>query len=206
MIPQHLKDWKPVCKKSKCGSQITLCYSMTIKPKSFNLGQKSIQVENPLTLAHLLHLDNSLKLDKQINTIISTSFYHIRRLAKDKPFLNRKSFETAIHAFISTRLDYCNSLYVGLPLSSISRLQIVQNAAAHLFTGSRKRDHITPILCTLHWLPVRYRIDYKIFVYKALNNLAPRYLSDLLTTYNPARSLRSQDGHLLRIPRSRLQR
>ncbi len=62
--------------------------------------------------------------------------------------------------------------------------------------------------CTLHWLPVRYRIHYTIllFVYKALNNLAPMYLSDLLTTYKPARSLRSQDGHLLRIPRSRLQR
>ncbi len=68
------------------------------------------------------HLDNSLKLDKQINTIVSTSFYHIRRLAKVKPFLNRKSFETAFHAFISTRLDYCNSLYVGLPLSSNPRL------------------------------------------------------------------------------------
>ncbi len=84
---------------------------------------------------------------------------------------------------------------------------MLQNAAARLLTGSRKQDHMTPILCTLHWLPVRYRIDYKIllFVCKALNNLAPLYLSDLLTTYNPARSLRSQVGHLLRIPQSCLQ-
>lgn len=154
------------------------------------------------------YLDSSLKLTKQINATVRASFYHLRRLAKVKPFLNRNSFETIIHAFISTQLDYCNSLYVGLPLTSISRLQMVQNAAARLLTGSRKQDHITPILRSLHWLPVRYRIDFKIllFVYKSLNNQAPKYLSNLISIHNPSRSLRSRDHHLLAVPRSRLKR
>lgn len=69
--------------------------------------------------------------------------------------------------------------------------QMVQNAAACLLMGSCKWDHITPISCSWHWLPVQYRIDYKIqlFVYKALNNLASKYLSDLIVTYNPSKSL-----------------
>ncbi len=65
-------------------------------------------------------------------------------------------------SFVSSRLDYYNSLYVGIHQSTLSRLQIVQNAAARLLTSSRKRDHITAILYVLHWLPVCYRIDLKM--------------------------------------------
>ncbi len=90
-------------------------------------------------------LDSDLKLNKQINYTVSASFYHLRRVAKVKPFLSRKSFEIIIHAFISSRLDYCNLLYYGLPVSSILRLQLVQNAAARLLTGSHRRNHITPM-------------------------------------------------------------
>ncbi len=70
-------------------------------------------------------------------------------------------------------------------------------------TGSRKYDHITPILLSLHWLPIKYRISYKILLlaYKALNGLAPAYLTSLLSRYNPSRSLRSQNSGLLVVPR-----
>ena len=67
-----------------------------------------------------------------------------------------------VHAFISSRLDYCNSLLVGAADCVIRKLQGVQNAAARLITGTRKFDHITPILRDLHWFPVRLRIKYKI--------------------------------------------
>ena len=85
-------------------------------------------------------------------------------------------------AVISSRLDYCNALYVGVSQSSLSRLQLVQNAAARLLTNTNRREHITPVLNSLHWLPVPYRIDFKLlmFVFKALNGLAPLYLSELL--------------------------
>ncbi|XP_075311202.1 protein unc-13 homolog B isoform X3 [Odontesthes bonariensis] len=77
--------------------------------------------------------------------------------------------------------------------SSLSRLQLVQNAAARLLTNTNRRVHVTPVLNSLHWLPELYRIDFKLlmFVFKALNGLAPSYLSELLTVRNPGRALRS---------------
>ncbi len=74
-------------------------------------------------------------------------------------------------------------------------------------TRSRKYDHITPILQSLHWLPIKYHISYKILslAYKALNGLAPAYLTSLLSRYNPSRSLRSQNSGLLVVPRVQVQ-
>ncbi len=99
--------------------------------------------------------------------------------------------------------NYCNALLGGCPASSINKLQVVQNAAARVLTRSRKYDHITPILQSLHWLPIKYCISYKILLltYKALNGLAPAYLTSLLSRYNPSRSLRSQNSGLLVVPR-----
>ncbi len=111
--------------------------------------------------------------------------------------------EKLVDAFMTSRLDYCNALLGGCPASSINKLQVVQNAAARVLTRSRKYDHITPILQSLHWLPIKLRISYKIslLTYKALNGLAPAYLTSLLSRYNPSRSLRSQNSGLLVVPR-----
>ncbi len=107
--------------------------------------------------------------------------------------------EKLVHAFMTSRLDYCNALLGGCPASSINKLQIVQNAVARVLTRSRKYDHITPILQSLHWLPIKFRICYKILLLtsKALNGLAPAHLTNLLSRYNPTRSLRSQNSGLL---------
>lgn len=93
------------------------------------------------------------------------------------------SSKKVVHALITSRLDYCNSLYFGIDQCSVRRLQLVQNAAARLLTGTRRRDHITPVLSSLHWLPVVFRIQFKmlLLVFKSLHNLAPSYLTDLLT-------------------------
>ncbi|XP_034562467.1 uncharacterized protein LOC117829052, partial [Notolabrus celidotus] len=150
-------------------------------------------------------LDSDFKMDQQISSIVKSSFFHIRQLAKVKPFLARQHFETVIHAFVTSRLDYCNALYLGISQSSLARLQLVQNAAARLLIGARKREHITPILASLHWLPVHFRVHFKIilFVFKSLNGLAPPYLSELIHLYAPARCLRSADQLLLEVPRSK---
>ncbi len=99
--------------------------------------------------------------------------------------------EKLIHAFMTSRLDFCNALLGGCPASSINKLQIVQNA--RVLNRSRKYDHITPILQSLHWLPIKFRISYKLLLlaFKALNGLAPAYLTNLLSRYNPTRSLSS---------------
>ncbi len=111
--------------------------------------------------------------------------------------------EKLVHAFMSSRLDYCNALLAACPASSINKLQIVQHAVARVLTRSGKYDHITPILQSLHWLPIKFRIRYKILLiaYKTLNDLAPAYLTNLLSRYNPIRSLRSQNSGLLVVPR-----
>uniref|UniRef100_A0A8C6PAU3 Reverse transcriptase domain-containing protein n=1 Tax=Nothobranchius furzeri TaxID=105023 RepID=A0A8C6PAU3_NOTFU len=152
-------------------------------------------------------LDVELTLDTQVNGTIRSCYFHLRRIARIKPLLSRKHLETVINAFITTRLDYCNSLYAGIKQASIAKPQKVQNAAARLLTGTRRSEHITPVLASLHWLPVSFRISFKVlvFVFKCLNELAPRYLADLIHPYVPARNLRSAQQGLLVIPKHRLQ-
>ena len=71
-------------------------------------------------------------------------------------FLPRDKLEMVLHAFVTSRIDYCNGLLYGLPDCEIAKLQRVQNAAARLLMLCKKYDHITPVLINLHWLPVRY--------------------------------------------------
>ena len=88
---------------------------------------------------------------------------------------SRRSTEMLIHAFVSSRVDYCNNLLYGLPAYQLNKLQRVQNAAARLIFLESKYCHVRPLLYNLHWLPVKFRIDFKILLltYKATNGLAP---------------------------------
>ncbi len=117
--------------------------------------------------------------------------------------LSISNAEMLIHAFMTSRLDYCNALLDGCSARLINTLQMVQNAAARVLTRTRKYDHISPVMSTLHWLPIKHCIDLKILLitYKALNGLAPQYLSKLLSHYSPPRLLRSQNSAHLIIPR-----
>lgn len=173
--------------------------------KSVNLGP--LEIYNKLVVKNLGVLsDNVFKFDKQINAVVKSCFFHLRLLAKAKSFLSFRDLEKSIHAFVFSHLEYCNSLYTGISQSALSRLQAVQNAAARMLTGTRKREHITPILFSLSWLPVHFQIEYKILVmvFKSLNGLAPIYLRDLLKFHTSTRSLRSSNQLLLLVPRSRL--
>ena len=148
-------------------------------------------------------LDCNLSFENHISYVTRTAFFHLRNIAKLRNMLSVSDAEKLVHAFMTSRLDYCNALLAGCPASLINKLQLVQNAAARVLTRSRKYDHITPILSSLHWLPIKFRINYKVLLltYKALNGLAPVYLTDLLSPYNPSRSLRSLNSRLLVIPR-----
>ena len=87
----------------------------------------------------------------------------------------------------------------------MDRIQLIQNAAARLLTRTNRRCHITPVLASLHWLPIRFRVDFKVLVltYRALHGQAPNYLSDLVSHYLPKRALRSAEQGLLIVPKTK---
>jgi len=111
-----------------------------------------------------------------------------------------------VQAFITSRLDWCNALYYGISDELMRRLQSVQNAAARLITGTRRCDHISPLLHQLHSLPVRQRINYKIatLVHRSLSGHVPSYLADdcQLVTDAGVRRLRSADTRTLVVGRT----
>ena len=117
--------------------------------------------------------------------------------------LSKNDVEKFIHAFVTSKLDNCNALLSGYPDKVINKLQLVLNMAARILTRTKIFDHITPVLASLHWLPVKARADFKVLLltYKALHGLAPTYLSDLVLPYIPTRTLQSQDADLLIVPR-----
>ncbi|KAK0143133.1 hypothetical protein N1851_018750 [Merluccius polli] len=140
-------------------------------------------------------IDSDLTFSSHIKSITKTAFYHLKNISRVKGFMSQTDQEKLIHAFISSRLDYCNGLLTGLPQKSIKQLQLIQNAAARVLTRTKRSEHITPVLKSLHWLPVSYRIDFKVLllVYKSLNGLGPEYMNDILVEYKPSRALRSTD-------------
>ena len=126
------------------------------------------------------------------------SFWHENLVAV---FILHKAL---VHAFVTSRVDYCNSLLYGLPASHLNKVQRVLNAAARLVCRAPRYCRITPLLYELHWLPVRQRISFKIlpFVFKAIYGFAPTYLRELVSikrsgNYNLTSS---SDGLLLATP------
>ena len=118
--------------------------------------------------------------------------------------VSRDTFEALVHAFITSRVDYCNILLYGLPASHLNTVQRVLNAAARLVCRAPRYCRITPLLYELHWLPVRQRISFKIllFVFKAIHGFAPTYLRELVSVKRLGNyNLRSSsDGLLLATP------
>ncbi|XP_038152993.1 uncharacterized protein LOC119791138, partial [Cyprinodon tularosa] len=147
--------------------------------------------------------DQDLSFKSHIKEVSRISFFHLRNIAKMRNLLSRIDAEKLVHAFVTSRLDNCNSLLSGSPQTVVKSLQLIQNAAARVLMKMKKRDHITHILVSLHWLPVKSRIEFKILLltYKALNGQAPSYIRDLIVPYVPNRALRSQAAGLLVVPR-----
>ena len=144
-------------------------------------------------------LDDKMTLVNQITSICKSCFFHIRNIWRIRKHISMEVCETLVHAFISSKLDFCNSLLYGIPNYQIQKLQRVQNAAARLVSCCHKYDHITPVLRHLHWLPVDQRINYKILLltFKALNDCASPYIRELIEPYVPVRQLRYASSHLL---------
>jgi len=107
-------------------------------------------------------LDSQLSLCDLVAAICRASFYQLRQIRPAIQSLTSDAARTIVQAFIACRLDWCNSLLYGVPENLLRKVQSVQNAAARLFTNTRRCDHITPVLRQLHWLPVQRRVEFKI--------------------------------------------
>jgi len=103
---------------------------------------------------------SGLSMTDQVSAICCAAYYQLRQLRTVTRCLTPEATKTTVQAFISCRLDYCNALLYGIADDLLRRLQSVQNAAARLVAGSRRSDHITPVLRRLHWLPVRRHIEF----------------------------------------------
>ena len=129
-------------------------------------------------------LDSNLSMSSHIAKICSFVLYHLYNIRRIRKYLSREATETLVHALVTSRLDYCNSVLYNLPAYQIKKIQRVQNTAARLIYRLSKFCHITPVLRELHWLPVNSWIQFKISVitFKVLHGLAPMNLNDLVRT------------------------
>ena len=122
-------------------------------------------------------------MKSHISRITRVCFYYLRRLRAVRRQLGRKVTARLVSAFVLSRLDCCNALLAELPASTLAPLQRVMNAAARLVCDLSSRDHVTSALQSLHWLPIKQRIEFKLclLVHLAINGNAPTYLKEIIT-------------------------
>ena len=138
-------------------------------------------------------------MSAHINKTCQSVIYHLHNIGRIRKYLSYDDRKSIVQAVTMSRIDYCNSLLVGVPAVQLSKLQRLQNAAARLVSNVAKYDHITPTLVKLHWLPVWFRVIFKIamLTHKCIYGNAPEYLRGLVKVKRTSRyNLRSDGGML----------
>ena len=144
-------------------------------------------------------------MNVHIGHVCSRGFRGLYKIKQIRNFLSEDATKTLMHAFVTSHIDYCNSLLYGIPKNQLNSLQRLLIAAARLTCYIPRYVRITPVLKELHWLPVPHRINYKIafLVFKALHDMAPSYLIELLQAKTvTAYALRCSNQSLLKAPRT----
>ena len=173
-----------------------------LRSSSIEVGNQKIDRSSSVRNLGVM-LDESLEMNSHINQICKTSFYHIHNIRRISKYLSKEYRQSLVHAYVASRLDYCNSILYGLPKYQLSKLQRIQNMAARLITDTMKFDHIKPVLYNLHWLPVNHRIQFKILMitFKAIHGMAPSYLSNLICIRSSSRYSLRNDTIFLERPK-----
>ena len=150
-------------------------------------------------------IDSQLTMEKHVSITCKSAWHHLFQLSKFRKYLTQDQLTTAVIAYVICKLDQRNSLLVCLPDVLTKKLQRVQNAAARMVTGSKRSDDSKQLLFKLYWLPVSYRIGFKILLltFKSLHGEGPAYLCELLVPYLLSRSLRSYNKDFLIQPKTR---
>ena len=207
---KNIKEWMQVnfLKLNEDKTQLLVIPSK----KTFNVVDLNVQfngneLESLADAKNLgVYFDNNLNMNKQIKHLCSTGYSSLRNLWAIGGMLSKELKTQLVHSFILSHIDYCNICLYGINKSEIYQLQKLLNSAVRFIfnlTGDRYRDHITPYLKELHFLPVEYRIKYKVVLmtFKCINNLAPTYLKRLIIMKEGLQSIRvAHDYFLLEFP------
>ena len=151
-------------------------------------------------------MDRTLDMHDHVKSICKSSYINLRNISRIRKYLTEDAAAILVHSLVISKLDNLNALLYGLPDTTLHKLQLIQNHAAKIVVRKKKLDHVTPIMISLHWLPIAYRIKYKVLLltHKCIFGKAPGYLSSLLSLYEPGRALRSADHKLLKEKQMRL--
>ena len=150
--------------------------SETTKLTNFRVGMSDI-IPSTVVRNFGVMFSSDGDMSQHINKICSSAYFSLFRMGKIRSHLDRSTTEKLIHAFVTSRLDYCNSLLLNMRECHFRKLQSIQNSAARLVNRVRKFVHITPILLQLHWLPVKNRVEFKVALmcFKILFGSCPEY-------------------------------
>ena len=202
MIANKLKLNSDKTEIMPCGTAAKLC---VLAEEHIHVGNEEVPFSSRVKNIGV-YLERKLRMDSHVNNIIKITYLELRKLGQIRSYLDLNSTKILASACILSRLDYCNSLLSNVSEENLNKLQMVQNNAARLVYRMSKKEHVTPLLHELHWLPVKARIEYKIatMCFKSLNGHGPMYLNQLLTPYEPQRQLRSSNLNKLVIPKTNL--
>ena len=174
----------------------------SVSGESVTVAGNSLQPVSRIKLLGVT-VDSSLNFNDHVADVCRTTFCHVKALRHIRKNIDFSTANTIACSFVASRLDYCNCVYAGMSVSNINRLQRVQNSVAKIVKMSPDRASSLNTLKELHWLPIAYRIDYKIAVmsYKILTTSQPDYLRSMLQPVTSVRSLRSSTSSLsLTVP------
>ena len=148
--------------------------------------------------------DAEFSFSEHVKRTCTVCFLQMHDLRRIRQYLTPEVAVLAANALVSTRLDYCNSLFMGLSCFNLHKLQSIQNTLAHIVTNHRKHAHVTPILKQLHWLPIKYRCMFKTatVVYQFLHSGSPSYFQLFLSLSSCSYSTRRShpDRQYLTVP------
>ena len=211
MCLDEIKDWM-VCNKLKLNESKTEILKISPKRSKsklnvdhLNIAGKAVTLPTSDCIRNLgCYFDSHMTMEMNISKICQACHFHLRNIGKIRDCLDNDTTHLLVHSFITSRLDYCNSLLSGVPDYLIQRLQKIQNKAARLVLRKGKEVSTKSILKEFHWLPIQQRIVYKIAlqIFKCLSNMAPAYLCELIKEYSPTRELRSSSLKLVTCPRT----
>lgn len=200
-------------KLNESKTELLMVGSQSVREKcnlsSLTIGNERVTFTNSARNIGVI-LDSGLTMADHIHSVTRSCYLQLHKISRIRPFLTEDAAATLIRSLVLSKLDYSNSLLYGLPDVLLEKLQLVQNNAVRLVKRRKKTEgeHITPLLKDLHWLPIKSRIIYKInmITYKAINGIAPEYVSDMIEPHIIPRTLRSTSKQLLQEKRTRLKR